>query len=269
MRTSTGARPPCEGADRRPGWSTARAGYHDPPSRADKNGLRRARHSVRTQGQRRRVGQGDSTCDRPSQTLSTMAMSHSTPAGLWGGNRVNRGGSRHDREGIHTRGAASRDMPCAQPCTVTRRAGPKAVPYVHSTEARGHGFGVKKGVLAATLRTDSLPGNGGGRRAHRVQPEGSRSAGRRWKARAADNHIPASESESNRWVRSQEVVNRWNAQEVGVCGIAWACIRGVGRTRWQKERSAHDAPSSKIFLGRNKPPAKATPSPLVIDPSVG
>ena len=94
--------------------------------------------------------------------------------------------------------------------------------------------------------------------AHRVQPEGSRSAGRRWKARAADNHIPASESESNRWVRSQEVVNRWNAQEVGVCGIAWACIRGVGRTRWQKERSAHDAPSSKIFLGHNplgrKPP---------------
>ena len=128
MRTSTGARPPCEGADRRPGWSTARAGYHDPPSRADKNGLRRARHSVRTQGQRRRVGQGDSTCDRPSQTLSTMAMSHSTPAGLRGGNRVNRGGSRHDREGIDTRGAASRDMPCAQPCTVTRRAGPKAVP---------------------------------------------------------------------------------------------------------------------------------------------
>ena len=140
MRTSTGARPPCEGADRRPGWSTARAGYHDPPSRADKNGLRRARHSVRTQGQRRRVGQGDSTCDRPSQTLSTMAMSHSTPAGLWGGNRVNRGGSRHDREGIHTRGAASRDMPCAQPCTVTRRAGLKAVPCTPSTNARGYDF---------------------------------------------------------------------------------------------------------------------------------
>ena len=103
-------------------------------------------------------------------------------------------------------------------------------------------------------------GDGWGRRAHRVQPEGSRSAGRRWKARAADNHIPASESESNRWVQSQEVVNRWNAQEVGVCGIAWACIRGVGRTRWQKERSAHDAPSSKIFLGHNplgrKPPQR-------------
>ena len=62
------------------------------------------------------------------------------------------------------------------------------------------------------------------------------------------------------------MVNRWNAQEVGVCGIAWACIRGVGRTRWQKERSAHDAPSSKIFLGLNPLGAKATPSPLEIDP---
>ena len=104
-------------------------------------------------------------------------------------------------------------------------------------------------------------GHGWRRRAHRVQPEGSPSAGRRWKARAADNHIPASESESNRWVRSQEVVNRWNAQEVGVCGIAWACIRGVGRTRWQKERSAHDAPSSKIFLGHN-PLGRKPPLPL-------
>ena len=152
MRTSTGARPPCEGADRRPGWSTARAGYHDPPSRADNIGLRRARHSVRTQGQRRRVGQGDSTCDRPSQTLSTMAMSHSTPAGLWGGNRVNRGGSRHDREGIHTRGAASRDMPCAQPCTVTRRAGPKAVPCTLSTKT-------KRGVSVSVVWTYSINGS--------------------------------------------------------------------------------------------------------------
>lgn len=74
MRTSTGARPPREDADRRPGWSTARAGYHDPPSRADDNGLCGARHSVRTQRQRRRVGQGNSTCDRPSQTLSSVRI---------------------------------------------------------------------------------------------------------------------------------------------------------------------------------------------------
>ena len=65
------------------------------------------------------------------------------------------------------------------------------------------------------------------------------------------------------------MVNRWNAQEVGVCGIAWACIRGVGRTRWQKERSAHDAPSSKIFLGHNplgrKPPPHLWKLTLVAD----
>ena len=118
--------------------------------------------------------------------------------------------------------------------------------------------GPRGACLQVCCRHIQWVGDGWGRRAHHVQPEGSRSAGRRWKARAADNHIPASESESNRWVQSQEVVNRWNAQEVGVCGIAWACIRGVGRTRWQKERSAHDAPSSKIFLGHNplgrKPP---------------